>query len=209
MTASTGTAAEGALEARREPGRDGGAGVAAGRGRPHRVGQRGGGATGGAGDCGGSQVGPERVGGPAHHEGPAHAVQRLAESAGTEVGRRPVATGTLGPPQELGHLLEARARRQIGGQAAAVDGAELLVELGHARGDGGEPGGRLAAAPTAGRQSLDLCQVEEAPAPPRVPVRLEEAAAHVGVQRGHLDAETAGRLLGGQHPVHLRQLTLT
>ena len=44
----------------------------------------------------------------------------------------------LGLPQQLGHLLEAVRARQVGGGPAAVDRAELLVELGHAGGHGGE-----------------------------------------------------------------------
>ena len=52
-------------------------------------------------------------------------------------------------------------------------------------------------------------QVEEAAAPGRVAVGLEQAPADVGVQRRDLDAQPPGRLLGREHPVHPRYLTLT
>ena len=91
----------------------------------------------------------------------------------------------------------------------AVDRAELLVELGHRGRDGGQAGGGLAPAPAAHHQPLDVVEVEEAPPPGRVRVRHEQAAADVGVEGRHLDPETAGRLLGGQHAVHPCHLTLT
>ena len=103
----------------------------------------------------------QRIGRPAHDQRPSHALERRRQRAGTEIGRRPVPR-LLGLPEQLGHLFEACGRRQIGGGPAAVDRAELLVELRHRRRDGGQAGGRLAAAPAAGRQPLDLVQVEEA-----------------------------------------------
>ena len=51
-------------------------------------------------------------------------------------------------------------------------------------------------------QALDVGQVEQAPPAVRLGVRLQQAPADVGVQRGHLDAEPPGRLLTPQHPVH-------
>ena len=87
----------------------------------------------------------------------------------------------------------------------------LLMEPGHRGGDGGEPGGGTALPPPGG-QRLDLAQVEEAAPGSRVPLRLEQAAADVGVERRDLDPETPGGLLCRQHAVHVEQssaVTLT
>jgi hypothetical protein len=195
-------------EAGGEARRDGRAGAFAGcGGLPDDVGECGRAAARRARGGRGAQVGAEGVGGPAHDQRPAHAVERAGERAGAEVGRGPVTAIRL--PQELGHLFERRAGGQVGGEPAAVDGAELLVELGDARCDGGEPGRCLAAAPAACGEALDVGQVEEAAAPDRVAVGFEQAAADVGVQRRGLDAKPAGRLLGREHAVHPWQSTLT
>ena len=184
-----------------EPRRDGGTRVLPRRRRPHDVGQRGRGAAGGAGDRGGTEIGTEGIGGPAHDQRPAHALERGGHRARPEVGCAPVPR-FLGLPQELGDLFEAGRRRQVGGGPATVDRAELLVELRHCGRDGGQPGRRLAPTPAARRQPLDLVQVEEAAPPGRVRMRLQQAPADVGVERRHLDPEAAGCLLGGQHALH-------
>ena len=156
------------------------------------------------------QVGAERVVGAGHHQRPAHAVEGLDERAGAEVGRVPVAA-LLGfdPPEELGDLLEAGALCQLGRALPPVQRPELLVELGHGGGDGGEPGRGLPAAPAPRGQDLDVGQVEQAAPGSGVAVRLQQAAADVGVKGRHLDAEAAGRLLGGEHAFHPVDFILT
>ena len=76
-----------------------------------------------------------------------------------------------------------------------------------ARSRGGRQTATRLATITTGVTQLD--QVEEAAPPGRVAVGLEEAAADVGVQRGHLDTKAPGGFLGRQHPLHEADYTLT
>ena len=190
-------------EARREPCGDGCVAVPVARAVTDSVDQRGRRPPGGPGHGRRPQIGAETVGGAAQHQRPAHAVEGVNERAAPEVGRVPVAL-VLGPglPEELGHVLEARSCRQLRRALPAVERTELLVELGHGRRDRREPRRGLAAAPAPRRQRLDVGKVEQAAPGVGVAVRLEEPAADVGIERRHLDPETAGRLLGREHSFH-------
>ncbi len=191
----------GGSQARPEPRRDGVTRSLPGGRRPHHVGQRGGGAAGGPRHRGRTQVGPQGVRRPAQDQRPAHALERGGQRAGSETRGAPVAR-TIGLPEELGDLLEAPIRRQPGGGPPAVDRAEPLVELGHGGRDRRQPGRRLTPSTAPHRQRLDVVQVEEAPPPGRVGVRIEQATADVGVQRRHLDPEASCRLLRREHALH-------
>ncbi len=83
-----------------------------------------------------------------------------------------------------------------------------MVEPGDRGGDRGQPGGPAALAAPGGER-LDLGQVEEAAPGGRVPLRLEQAAADVGVEGRDLDPEAPSGLLGGEHAVHVDDSTLT
>ena len=152
----------------------------------------------------GSGVGPQGIGGGAHDERPAEAVGRLDEGAGAVIGRGPVG-GCLrlrfGLPEQFRHLLEGHPPGQLNGRPASVRWT-VLPELGDPGRDGGQSGLDLASTPSSLGQALDVGQVEQTPPAVRLRVRLQQAPADVGVQRGHLDAEPPGRLLTLQHPLH-------
>ena len=147
----------------------------------------------------------ERRGSVAPHRTSAH---RMRSSVGVS-GQGPRSGAVQSPaPSDCQRSSATSSKLDVNARSvarpAAVDRAELLVELRHRCGDGGETGGRLATAAAARRQPLDLVQVEEAAAPDRVRMRLQQSPADVGVQRRHLDPEAAGRLLGREHAFHHR-----
>jgi hypothetical protein len=53
-------------------------------------------------------------------------------------------------------------------------------------------------------ESLHVLGVEQAATPVGISVRREQAAADIGVERGHFDAQAAGGLGTLEHPVHRR-----
>ena len=189
------------------------AGDRRGRGGPGQGLHHGGGHPGGdTGDHLGAEVGPQSIVGTGHHHHPAHPVGGRQLRRWLEVERRPrlgrrrlPRSGPPGcgrsPPQPVGHLLEGGAGGQLGGRNPPVD-RSVVGQLGHRRGDRGHAGlDRLALTRPAG-QTLDVAEVEQALPPLGGRVGDQQAAAHVGVEGGHLDPESAGRLVALQHAVH-------
>ena len=111
----------------------------------------------------GTQVGPQGIRRPAHARAPS-ACARASASAGRGRGRGPPSPPLLGLPQQLGHLLEAGAHRQLGGRAARG-------RSGRAPGPAGSPPVVMVASRVAvwrpprlrAARRLDVGQVEEAP----------------------------------------------
>ena len=109
--------------------------------------------------------------------------------------------GRVGLPEQFRHLLEGHLPGQLNGRPTPVR-RTVLTELGDPGRDGGQPRLDLASTTSSLGQALDVGQVEQTPPAVRLGVRLQQAPADVGVQRGHLDAEPPGRLLTLQHPLH-------
>ena len=107
------------------------------------------------------QVRSERIGGPTHHQGPAHPLERVVEGAVAEVRGRPVTVG-IRLPEKCGDLLDGHVRGQRGCRTTPVERTLVEAELGHAGGDGGQPALGLTATPAAGGEALDVGDVEEA-----------------------------------------------
>ena len=113
----------------------------------------------------------------------------------------PRAGGELAGPQQLGHVLEGAAGGEPGRIEAAV-AQPTGRDLGNGRLDRDVRDAGRAPRPASPGQLLHLAGVEQAAAAVGGLVPAQQAPADVGVERGRLDAEPAGRLGGGEELGH-------
>ncbi len=185
----------------RQPRGDRIGGVLVDRSLPHHRHERGHDTAGRPLHGGRAQVGPLLVAPHRfHHQGPLHGVGHRGQRAGADAGIAPVAA-RVALPQQRGDLFERQHARERHRRTAAVEGT-VGAQLRHAGGDGGQPGLVAAPAALAGRQPLNVGELEHAPPAPLGAVRGEESPADVGVERGELDPEAAGRLLARDQSRH-------
>ena len=147
------------------------------------------------------------VGRSTHDEGPGESIVGAPKWAGANVRSRPVAAdAVVTAPEPFSHLFVGALRGQGGGQASPISRTIGRTQLGDPGRDGGQLGLDLTASPTTASQTFDVSEVEQAPAPIRFWVRLEQASADIGVERGDLHPEPTGRLLASEHAIHVRNL---